>query len=136
MPGGYFFKALGQWTDYGSRARRAEFWLYTLVAWLIEVFAVAITAMVVNSAIDSDAMTIDLGAVTLVGWICISVTLLLAVILFFPFLAVAVRRMHDIGRGKWWVLFFFIIPIVGWILALIDGQAMTNKYGPDPKGRG
>ena len=79
---------------------------------------------------------IYLGAVTLVGWICITVTFAIAVILFFPFLAVAVRRLHDIGRGKWWVLFFFIIPIVGWILALIDGQPITNKYGPDPKGRG
>jgi len=136
MPGGYFFKALGQWTDYNSRARRAEFWLYTLVAWLIEVFALAITAMVVNSAFDSDTLKLDVGAVTLVGWICITVTFVLAVILFFPFLAVAVRRLHDIGRGKWWVLWFFIIPIVGWILALIDGQPITNKYGPDPKGRG
>jgi uncharacterized membrane protein YhaH (DUF805 family) len=136
MPGGYFFKALGQWTDYSTRARRTEFWLYTLVAWLIEVFALAITAMVVNSAFDSDNMTLDVGAVTPVGWICITVTLVIAVALFFPFLAVAVRRLHDIGLGSWWVLFFVFIPIVGWIIALIDGQPMTNKYGPDPKGRG
>ncbi|MGC4175392.1 DUF805 domain-containing protein [Demequina sp.] len=137
MPGGYFFKALGQWTDYRTRARRTEFWLFTLVAWLIEVFALAITAMVVNPALDSDTMTLAIDQVTLVGWICITVTFALAVVIFFPFLAVAVRRMHDLGRSKWWVLFFFTpLALVGWIMAMFDGQPTTNKYGPDPKGRG
>ena len=62
MPGGYFFKALSQWSDYHSRARRAEFWNFVVVAWLIEVFAVALTATMVNSAVDSDTMTIDTNA--------------------------------------------------------------------------
>jgi len=136
MPGGYFFKALGQWTDYSTRARRAEYWSFVVVAWLIEVFAVAITAMVINSALDSETMTLDTDAVTTVGWICIGVTLALGLVFFFPHLAVSVRRMHDLGRSGAWVLFLFFIPIVVWIMALFDGQAMTNKYGPDPKGRG
>jgi len=137
MPGGYFFKALGQWTDYKTRARRAEFWIYTVVYWLIEVFALALTAMVVNSALDSDTMTLDVGAVTPVGWICIAVTLGLGLILWFPWFAVAVRRMHDLGRSGWWmVLYFTPLFIVIWIMALIGGQPITNQYGPDPKGRG
>lgn len=136
MPGGYFFKALGQWTDYRTRARRAEFWLYALVAWLVEVFALAITAMVVNPAYDYSTSTLDLGALSPVGWICIGVTSALALVLFFPLLAVSVRRMHDLGRSGWWAIFLFIVPLVVWIMALFDGQPMTNRYGPDPKGRG
>ena len=136
MPGGYFFKALSQWSDFRTRARRAEFWLYTLVYWLLEVFALAITAMVVNAAFDSETMKLDTSLVTPLGWICIAVTFGLALALFVPFLAVSARRMHDLGHSGWWVLFLFVIPIVVWIMALFDGQPMTNKYGPDPKGRG
>jgi uncharacterized membrane protein YhaH (DUF805 family) len=136
MPGGYFFTALAKWTDYRSRARRAEFWMYLVVAWLIDVFALAITAMVVNPAFDSHTYTLDTSAMTTLGWICIGVTVALALVLFFPFLAVSVRRMHDLGRSGGWVLFLFVLPIVVWLMALFDGQPMTNKYGPDPKGRG
>jgi uncharacterized membrane protein YhaH (DUF805 family) len=134
MPGGYFFKALGQWTDFSSRARRAEFWGFAIVAWLLEVMAVAITATVVNPALDSETMTLDVDAVTTLGWICIGITFAMALVLFFPFLAVTVRRMHDLGRSGWWAVFLFFIPLV-WIMALFDGQPMTNKYGKDPKGR-
>lgn len=136
MPGGYFFKALSQWTDYRTRARRAEFWLFLVVAWLLEVFAVALTATVVNSAFDSDTMTLHTASVTTMGWIFIGVTFALWLVLLFPLLAVSVRRMHDLGRSGWWVLFLFFLPIVVWIMALFDGQPITNKYGPDPKGRG
>ena len=100
MPGGYFFKALGQWSDFRTRARRAEFWLYTLVYWLLEVFALAITAMVVNEAFDSEKMQLDTSLVTPLGWICIAVTLALAIALFIPFLAVAVLLIRIIqGRN-------------------------------------
>jgi len=136
MPGGYFFKALGQWTDYEGRARRTEFWLYTVVAWLIEVFAVAITAMVVNDAFDYDTLALDTDALSSLGWVCLGVTAAIALVLFFPFLAVTVRRMHDLGRSGWWAIFLFFLPIVVWVMALFDGQPITNAYGPDPKGRG
>ncbi len=136
MPGGYFFKALSQWTDYHSRARRAEFWNFVIVAWLLEVFAIALTATMVNSAVDRDTMTLDLGEVSPLGWIFIAVTFALMLALFFPFLAVTVRRMHDQGRSGGWAIFLFVIPIIVWIMAFFDGQPMTNKYGVDPKGRG
>jgi len=136
MPGGYFFKALSQWTDYHSRARRAEFWNFAIVAWLLEVFAVALTATTVNSAFDSDTMTLHTASVTTLGWIFIIATFALWIALFFPFLAVTVRRMHDGGHSGAWALFLFVVPIVVWIIALFDGQPMTNRYGPNPKGRG
>ena len=136
MPGGYFFKALSQWTDYRTRARRTEFWLFLLVAWLLEVFAVALTATMVNSAFDSDTMTLHTASVTTLGWIFIIVTFALGLALLFPLLAVTVRRMHDLGHSGWWAIFLFVVPIVVWIMALFDGQPMTNKYGVDPKGRG
>ena len=121
MPGSYFISALARWNDYGSRARRAEYWSYAFIAWLLEVFAVTITAIVLNSAIDDD-LTFHADEVTTVGWICFGATLALGIALFFPYLAVTVRRMHDLGRSGWWAIFLFFLPIVVWILALVDGQ--------------
>jgi uncharacterized membrane protein YhaH (DUF805 family) len=137
MPGSYFIKALALWNDYSNRARRAEFWGYTIVAWLLEVFAITLTAIMLNDAIDSEDMTFDSAAVSPVGWGVLYATLALGIALFFPWLAVTVRRMHDLGRSGWWALFLFIpgLVIVVWILALVDGQPMVNKYGADPKGR-
>ena len=138
MPGGYFFKALSQWSDYHSRARRAEFWNFVVVAWLIEVFAVALTATMISSAVDSTAMTVDTNEISTLGWVFVWVTAALWLFFLFPILAVTVRRMHDLGRSGAWAILLFIAPlaIVPWIMALFDGQPITNKYGPDPKGRG
>ena len=135
MPGGYYFKALAQWADYRTRARRAEFWTYTVIAWLLEIFVFALTATTVHSAIDADNLTLDLGAVTTVGWIFLAALAVTTVFVLVPFVAVAVRRMHDTGRSGWWAIFLLFLPIVTYIIALFDGQPITNKYGTDPKGR-
>jgi hypothetical protein len=49
-----------------------------------------------------------------------------------PAIAVAVRRMHDQDRSGWWIL----CPIANIIFLFIDGTPGTNRFGPDPKGRG
>ena len=53
-----------------------------------------------------------------------------------PGIAVAVRRMHDVGKSGW-MLFIALIPLIGsiWLLILLftDSQKGTNKWGPDPK---
>jgi uncharacterized membrane protein YhaH (DUF805 family) len=52
-----------------------------------------------------------------------------------PGLALAVRRLHDIGRTGWWVL-LGVIPIIGWIILIVWACQPTlpqpNKYGPPP----
>lgn len=46
-----------------------------------------------------------------------------------PSLAVAVRRMHDVGKSGWYIL----IPIYNLILAVTEGDNGPNEYGEDPK---
>jgi len=46
-----------------------------------------------------------------------------------PSIAVAIRRMHDVGKSGW----FCLIPIYNLILAVTEGQKGDNQYGPDPK---
>ena len=62
--------------------------------------------------------------------------LLYNLLILIPSLAVAVRRLHDIGKSGW-MLFIGLIPLVGaiWLLILLlrDSEAGENKYGPNPK---
>jgi uncharacterized membrane protein YhaH (DUF805 family) len=55
---------------------------------------------------------------------------------FIPFIAVTVRRFHDIGKNGWTILMAFI-PFVGGILLLVftclDSEPNDNKYGQNPK---
>ena len=46
-----------------------------------------------------------------------------------PGIAVAVRRMHDVGKSGWYVL----IPIYNLVLACTEGTSGDNEYGADPK---
>lgn len=47
-----------------------------------------------------------------------------------PGIAVAVRRMHDVGKSGW----FILIPIYNLILAFTEGEKGNNEYAMDPKG--
>jgi uncharacterized membrane protein YhaH (DUF805 family) len=48
--------------------------------------------------------------------------------LLFPWIAVRVRRMHDIGKSGW----FNLIPVYSIILLLKKGENDSNKYGKIP----
>ena len=110
----WYFKVLKQYADFSGRARRKEYWMFTL-------FSFIITAII--GAIDN-----TLGTGFFSG--------LYALVMFIPHLAVSVRRLHDIGKSGWMLLVLFI-PIVGiiWLLILHinEGDIGTNLYGEDPK---
>lgn len=63
-------------------------------------------------------------------------TLMLYPFVFWPLLALSVKRMHDRGRSPLWLL-AVAIPILGplWLfieLGLRVGTPGENQYGPDP----
>ena len=53
-----------------------------------------------------------------------------------PFLALVVRRLHDVGRNGAWIL-INLIPVVGPVLMLIwlltDSEPGANRWGNSPK---
>lgn len=55
-----------------------------------------------------------------------------ALVTIVPYLAVFVRRMHDVGKSGW----FMLIPIYNLILAVSDSEHGENQYGRNPKGLG
>ena len=108
----YFVKVLKNYAVFEGRARRKEYWYYTLFASLI---SIALTF--VDNAIAPNATTGVIGAIFSLGTIV-------------PSIAVGVRRMHDVGKSGWYLL----IPIYNLILACTNGDTGTNEYGTDPKG--
>lgn len=63
------------------------------------------------------------------GIIFAIVAILYALASLIPSIAIAVRRMHDVGKD-WWYIF---IPIYNLILCCTEGERRENQYGPDPK---
>ncbi|MDR1730452.1 MAG: DUF805 domain-containing protein [Prevotellaceae bacterium] len=115
----WFLKVLRQYADFEGRARRKEFWMFTLFYCIFNVVAGIIDGL--------------LGfRVGIFGGI-------LALGLLIPSLAVSVRRLHDIGKSGWW-LFLLLIPVIGWIIIFVwdcqDSQPGENQYGPNPKETG
>ena len=59
-----------------------------------------------------------------------------ALVVIIPSLAVAIRRLHDIGKSGWYIL-FGLIPLVGIILLIVwfcqDSVEGNNEYGVNPK---
>ena len=106
-----------QYVGFTGRARRSEFWYWTLFQIILGVIA---------SILDRAIFDRNNGAFSVV----VGLALLL------PSLAVAVRRLHDSGRTGWWLL-IGLIPVIGTIVLIIfyvqDSQG-DNKYGPSPKG--
>ena len=109
-------------TDYfkfQGRARRKEYWMFTLFSSIIYTIFFIIFAKIMSSPN---------------GYIITVVIYTLAV--FFPTLAVTVRRLHDINRSGWWYLLNFI-PVIGvliiFIFLLLDSTPGDNNYGENPK---
>ena len=116
----WFVTALKRYAQFSGRAGRAEYWYFVLVYLL---------ASVVLSIVDGIAGTFNpkTGIGLLSG--------LFALALLIPTLAVAVRRLHDVGRTGWWVLIGFV-PLIGFIVLLVfactRSDPSPNRFGSGP----
>lgn len=144
------------YANFNGRARRSEYWYYTLATIIISFLTMGIDSV----------LGLQFGLNSLYS---------LAV--FIPGLAVAVRRLHDIGKSGWLLLIAYLVMIAAagvlvatgiagfatmgadfsagmgigmivpiiiilaltiWMLILFctNGDEGENKYGPDPKSDG
>ncbi len=106
----YYLKVVkDNYANFNGRARRSEYWYFVLYNLLISIVLTAI-----DGALGLE--TIGVADVYSLGVIV-------------PSIAVAIRRMHDVGKSGW----FCLIPIYNLILAATEGEAGSNEYGADPK---
>jgi len=105
-----------------GRARRKEFWMFSLFNFLVSVVISIVAAI--------------LGNIPVLGMILGFLPLIYCLAVFVPGLALGIRRLHDTNRSGWFLLLGFI-PIVGAIILIIffvlEGDKGQNQYGPDPK---
>lgn len=116
----WYLKVLRNYANFQGRARRKEYWMFVLVN-LIVSFGLGIVDGILGLKTASGIGT--LGAVYS-----------LAVLV--PSIAVGARRLHDLDKSGWWQL-IGLIPIIGWIVLIVwaasEGQAGSNRFGPNPK---
>ncbi|HLL64313.1 MAG TPA: DUF805 domain-containing protein [Micromonosporaceae bacterium] len=120
-PLGYWTGCYRKYATFTGRARRAEYWWYTLFNVIILVVLFALGLLVGNSEpVDS-----IFGALVLVYFVTV----------FVPSLAVTSRRLRDAGVSGWFLLLEFIPlgAIAVFVMTLLPGTPGPNKYGPDPR---
>ena len=118
------------YTNFSGRARRKEYWMFTLV-YVIILIGCTVLDNVLGTVFMMDAG--PLGEISMgYGWaytICALVHLI-------PGLALGVRRLHDLGKSGWFYL-IILFPIIGSLVLLVffclEGKKEDNKWGPDPK---
>src|SRR4051812_13975540 len=106
----WYLKVLKNYVGFQGRARRKEYWMFTLFSIIVSV----ILSIVENM--------IGLPAV---------LTTLYSLAVLLPSLAVSVRRLHDTGRSGWWLL-IALIPFIGAIVLLVfvcEDSKENNRYG-------
>ena len=117
----WYLEVLKKYAVFTGRARRMEFWMFTLISAIISIGLLLIDrfAGLTEAAGGANPLQSIYGLAVLI-----------------PSIAVTVRRLHDIGRSGLWIL-VGLVPCVGWIILLVweatDGTPGPNEFGPDPK---
>ncbi len=104
------------YANFSGRARRSEYWWFCL-AWTI-----------VSGVLSAFAQK---STIVMILYVIVCLAVLV------PSLAVCFRRLHDIGKSGWYLL-FILIPLAGPIILIVwyckDSEPGANQYGPNPKG--
>ena len=118
----WFIKCIKQYADFKGRARRKEYWMFTLFYLLFLLPLAVLVGIEIGLEIEIPIFTI------------LFVLFIFALIV--PTYAVTARRLHDTGRSGWWILINFI-PYIGgiwlFVLTCLDSKPGTNKWGDNPK---
>lgn len=127
------FKPFVRYVDFQGRSRRSEYWLWALFLFLVYmalsilqyvmIFSMAASS-VANGQNGDGAAASGVGAMGLI--MLLKFVFWLAVLL--PSMAVAVRRMHDINRSGWWIVFPYIVLLVAMIVVFsLNGESFINN---------
>lgn len=116
----WYTEVLKKYVVFSGRARRKEYWMFTLFNVIISIVLSSLDALI-GTRNDS-------------GFGLLNGIYTLAVLL--PSLGVLARRLHDTNRSAWWIL-IGLVPVVGFIVLIVftvmEGNQGDNQYGPDPK---
>jgi uncharacterized membrane protein YhaH (DUF805 family) len=119
----WYLTVLKKYATFSGRARRKEYWMFTLINIIISMIILAIDTAIAGGNIENKGVIGNIYSLAL----------------FIPSLAVSVRRLHDVNKSGWYLL-LWLLPIIGWIWLLVlhvtEGDSGSNEYGNDPKSEG
>lgn len=108
--------------SFKGRTAKNTFWVAVWVFGVLNVLAIAGLAALTGSTPENPSISVAL--LSLASW--------------YPWTALAVRRLHDSNRSGWWLLSFVtvvgMIPLLYWLL-LSGGTHGPNRFGDDPAKR-
>jgi uncharacterized membrane protein YhaH (DUF805 family) len=116
----WFVTVMKKYAVFHGRAGRAEYWYFTLI-WLVLSVVLTLLDAILGTLHQPDGPGLLSG--------------IFAFGLMLPSAAVTVRRLHDTGRGAWWMLLLFV-PFAGppalLVLLALRGTPGANRFGPGP----
>ena len=124
------------YADFSGRARRREYWGTVLFNVLIQAVLTIILSFVCTILFSSIEINGEVTFSPLFFLLLDTPIYIYLLIWLLPGLAVAVRRLHDIGKSGWNLL-WILLPIVGAIMLIYwycqDSELGENKWGANPK---
>lgn len=112
-----------KYVTFSGRASRSEYWKFTLIYVIILFVTQALDAGLFPNTVDDGGMG---GGM---------ITTIVTILLFLPAFTAQIRRLHDIGKSGWWIL-WELLPLIGTLVLLYflvkPSEKGTNKYGPQP----
>ncbi|WP_030538737.1 DUF805 domain-containing protein [Sphingobium sp. DC-2] len=126
---------LRRYAKFSGRSRPKEYWMFILFLILcftaIAIIEGALGISTTEHWAQSGQWGFDTGYRTRGG----PLTALFGLAVLIPWIAVAVRRLHDSDRSGFWLLILFF-PIIGSLVLLVffimSGTRGPNRFGPDP----
>ena len=113
---------LGKYATFDGRASRSEFWYFVLFMVIANIILNIIDTALFHTVVVSEAGTVGI----LSG--------LFSLAMLIPNLAVAARRLHDVGHTGWWLLIGLTgigaLVLLFWYVS--RGEEGANAYGPAP----
>ncbi|MAW16054.1 MAG: DUF805 domain-containing protein [Flavobacteriaceae bacterium] len=115
----YFILAFKNWNKFNGRANRSEYWYFVLFYFLI---------VIILYYVDISFLGYNPMNPTSLGVTQIIFNLLVLI----PSLSVTVRRLHDVNKSGWNML-WNLLPIIGTIyiiyLNILKGGIEDNSFG-------
>jgi uncharacterized membrane protein YhaH (DUF805 family) len=112
----HYLAAFKPYANFEGRTTRPQYWYFVLFNIII-----SLVLWLIDGAVFGQWQSVLGGIYGLVTII--------------PSLAIAARRLHDIGKSGWWQL-IGIIPVIGWIWIIVllatDTVAGKNQYDTEP----
>ncbi|MGP1356540.1 MAG: DUF805 domain-containing protein [Roseicyclus sp.] len=125
--------------NFSGRARRAEYWWYALFVFILGVVAQVVMVRWLSSNTDVLALANNPRAVQSllkqddVRQVVIYSTVGQVILVYIPYLAVTVRRLHDTGRSGWWMFKPFLLAFVlAFVMTFLAASAGGANGAPSP----